>query len=606
MKEATIMVRSTDQRQALLSRRQLLMGAAATAGAALLAACGGGSTATNTPAAKPTTAAASAAASPAAPATGGTLPPAPTPRGGAPTSAAPATAATSGSPVAAASPATTGATTTGAPAALPGKKGGKLVWALDSDPVNLIPYGGVSTTNMWGKEFIYDSLLAWDKDLKVIPALAESYDQPDATSYVFHLRKGVKFHDGKELDAEDVKYSFDMMKAPPAPGIKWQWFAYNGIEVVDKYTAKLTLPMPDPTVPGILAWSRYTPIVTKGAFEKLNVNSQAVGTGPYKLVEFVPNDHVTLTRNPDFWRPGLPYLDDIILKVLPDEQSRLAALRSGAIDGGTFSPDTAQIAKNDKSLTQLTGLVSSPKVIQFTLKPEKKPWNDVRVRQAINMSVDRQTIIDNVFGGNAELSGPVPPGYGDWFVPASDLMSKYYKVDVAGAKKLMADAGFAQGFPVTLQSISAPRYYTQIAEIVREQLKPIGIDVTVQPLEIGTFAKNNGDGTYDWQSTGRGMRGDISGFVNDFNKGTGNYKVWFEGGYDNPELDQLSTTGLQTTDQAKRVPIYRRIQEIILTEVPNLYTVQDKKIQIVRNRVKNMYVSFTDFNTGLREAWVEG
>jgi len=375
---------------------------------------------------------------------------------------------------------------------------------------------------------------------------------------------------------------------------------------VDKYTAKLTLPMPDPTVPGILAWSRYTPIVAKGAFEKLNVNSQAVGTGPYKLVEFVPNDHVTLTRNPDFWRPGLPYLDDITLKVLPDEQSRLAALRSGAIDGGTFTSDVAQTAKNDKSLTLLSGLVSSPKVIQFTIKPEKKPWNDVRVRQAINMAVDRQPIIDNVFGGNAEFSGPVPPGYGNWFIPTSDLMGKYYKVDMAGAKKLMADAGFAQGFPVTLQAISAPRYYTQIAEIIREQLKPIGIDVTVQPLEIGTFAKNNGDGTYDWQSTGRGMRGDISGFVNDFNKGTGNYKVWFEGGYDNPELDQLYTTGLQTTDQAKRVPIYRRIQEIILTEAPNLYTVQDKKIQIVRSRVKNMYVSFTDFNTGLREAWVEG
>ncbi len=584
------MARSTDQRQTLLSRRRLLMGAAATAGAALLAACGGGSTATNTPAPKPTTAAApAAAASPAAP-----------------TTAAPATAATSGSPVAAASPATTGAATTGAPATLPGKKGGKLVWALESDPVNLIPYGGVSTSNMWGKEFIYDSLLAWDKDLKIIPALAESYDQPDATSYVFHLRKGVKFHDGKELDAEDVKYSFDMMKAPPAPGVKWQWFAYNGVEVVDKYTAKLTLPTPDPTVPGILAWSRYTPIVARGAFEKLNVNSQAVGTGPYKLVEFVPNDRVVLTRNPDFWRPGLPYLDDITLKVLPDEQSRLAALRSGAIDGATFTNDVAQTAKNDKSLTLLSGLVSSPKVIQFTIKPDKKPWNDVRVRQAINMSVDRQTIIDNVFGGNAELSGPVPPGYGDWFIPASDLKSKYYKMDVTGAKKLMADAGFAQGFPVTLQAISAPRYYTQIAEIVREQLKPIGIDVTVQPLEIGTFAKNNGDGTYDWQSTGRGMRGDISGFVNDFNKGTGNYKAWFEGGYDNPELDQLFTTGLQTTDQAKRVPIYRRIQEIILTEVPNLYTVQDKKIQIIRSRVKNMYVSFTDFNTGLREAWVEG
>lgn len=222
------------------------------------------------------------------------------------------------------------------------------------------------------------------------------------------------------------------------------------------------------------------------------------------------------------------------------------------------------------------------------------------------MSVDRQTIIDNVFGGNAELSGPVPPGYGDWFISATDLKSKYFKQDVAGAKKLMADAGFAQGFPVTLQAISAPRYYTQIAEIVREQLKPIGIDVTVQPLEIGTFAKNNGDGAFEWQSTGRGMRGDVSGFVNNFFKGTVNNKVWFEGGWDSPELDQLYTTGLATTDQAKRVPMYRHIQEIVLTEVPHLYTVQDKKIQFVRNRVKNMYVSFTDFNSGLREAWVEG
>ena len=208
------MVRSTDQQQTLHSRRRLLMGAAATAGAALLAACGG-STATNTPATKPTT-----VASPAAAANSSTgASPVPT------TAAAPAaTTASSGSPVAAASPATTGAATTGAAttsasasSSLPGKKGGKLVWALESDPVNLIPYGGVSTSNMWGKEFIYDSLLAWDKDLNVIPALAESYDQPDATSYVFHLRKGVKFHDGKELDAEDVKYSFDMMKAPRRP-----------------------------------------------------------------------------------------------------------------------------------------------------------------------------------------------------------------------------------------------------------------------------------------------------------------------------------------------------------------------------------------------------
>jgi len=452
----------------------------------------------------------------------------------------------------------------------------------------------------------YDSLLAWDKDLKVIPALAESYEAPDDKTYIFKLRKGVKFHDGKVLDADDVVYSFTVFKDPPPPAVKQTQFTFDRIEAMDASTVKMTLANPDPTIPGIMAWTRYTPIVAKGAFEKLNVSSQAIGTGPYKLVEFVPNDRVVLTRNPDFWRPGLPYLDDITLKVLPDEQSRLAALRSGTIDGGTFSSDTVQAVKNDKSLNVLSGLISAPRVIQFTIRAEKKPWNDVRVRQAVNMAVNRQDIIDKVYNGDAALTGPIPPGYGDWFISDADLKSKYYKQDVAGAKKLMADAGFAQGFPVTLQAISAPREYTQIAEIIREQVKAIGIDVTVQPLEIGTFAKNNGDGTYDWQSTGRGMRGDPSGFVNDFNKGTANYPKWFDGGYDNPEIDKLYNDALLTPDQTKRKAMYTRIQEIILTEVPNMYTVQNKKFQVVRTRVKNMYVSFTDFNTGLREAWVEG
>ena len=598
------MVCSTDPGKVPFSRRRMLIGAAASAGAALLAACGGGS-ATSTPAAKPTTAASAAAAPTTAP-SAATVAAGTSGSAAAPTKAAATSGSVAAPTTAAAASSTTGGGTAVAPATLPGKRGGKVVWALESDPVNLIPFGAVSTSNMWGKEFIYDSLLAWDKDLKVIPALAESYDTPDDKTYVFHLRKGVKFHDGKELDAEDVKYSFDKMKEPPPPGVKWQWFAYNGIEVVDKYTAKLTLPKADPTVPGILAWSRYTPIIEQGTYEKSNVNSQATGTGPYKLVEFVPNDRVVLTRNPDFWRQGLPYIDELTLKVLTDEQSRLAALRSGTIDGGTFTPDTVQTAKNDKSLTVLSGLVSAPHVIQFEITATKKPWNDVRVRQAINMAVNRQDIIDKVYSGDAELTGPIPPGYGDWFITKDDLVSKYYKQDVAGAKKLMADAGVGSGFPVQLQAISAPREYTQIAEIIREQVKAIGIDVTVQPLEIGTFAKNNGNGEYEWQSTGRGMRGDPSGFVNDFHPGTGLYDKWFAGGYSNDELNKLYDDALVTTDQAKRKPMYQRIQQIILTEVPHLFTVQPKKFQITRTRLKNMYVSFTDFNTGLREAWVEG
>jgi peptide/nickel transport system substrate-binding protein len=157
---------------------------------------------------------------------------------------------------------------------------------------------------------------------------------------------------------------------------------------------------------------------------------------------------------------------------------------------------------------------------------------------------------------------------------------------------------------VTLQAISAPRDYTQIAEIVREQVAQLNIKVEVQPLEIGTFAKNIGDGSYEWASTGRGMRGDPSGFVLDFRSGTANNVKWFGDGWKNDELDQAYDAALATADVAQRHELYRRIQQIIAQEAAHIYTVQPRKFQVVRKRVSGMYVAYTDFNTGLRQACV--
>src|SRR5690606_10573516 len=144
---------------------------------------------------------------------------------------------------------------------------------------------------------------------------------------------------------------------------------------------------------------------------------------------------------------------------------------------------------------------------------------DVRVRRAISLAIDRQEIINNVYGGNAELTGAVPPGYGDYPLP-NETLADAYTPNLEEAQALMAEAGYEGGFDVTLQAIAAPRDYTQIAEIVREHLRPLNINVTVEPLEIGTFATNIGEGNFEWASTGRGMRGDPSGFVVDFKNGT--------------------------------------------------------------------------------------
>ncbi|HEY8447229.1 MAG TPA: ABC transporter substrate-binding protein [Thermomicrobiales bacterium] len=482
---------------------------------------------------------------------------------------------------------------------------GSVTWALPSDPANLIPFGGVSTSNMWGKEFMYDSLLAWDRDLNIVPALAESWEAaPDATSYTFKLRQGVTFHNGKTLTAADVKYSFETALNPPEPGIKVAFLEnVASIEVVDDLTVTINMSKPDPTLPGVIAWQRYTPIVPEGSGDEINWLSEGIGTGPFRLVEYISNDRVVYTAFEEYWDPAsAPCIQELTLKILNDEQATVAALRAGEIDGGTFSADVARTLENNDEIEVLRGLFAAPRVIHFNTVNDV-PWRDVRVRQAINKVVDRQEIIDKVYGGEAELTGAIPPGYGDWPLSADEL-AQLYATDVEAAQALMAEAGYADGFSVTLQAIAAPREYTQIAEVVREQLKQINIDVTVEPLEIGTFAKNIGEGSFEWASTGRGMRGDPSGFVVDFRSGTTLHVAWFGDGWKNDEIDAAYDEALATTDVARRHELYRRIQQIIAEDAVNLYTVQPYKFQAVRRRLSGMYVAYTDFNPGLRTACV--
>jgi peptide/nickel transport system substrate-binding protein len=482
---------------------------------------------------------------------------------------------------------------------------GSITWSIEQDPVYLSPFGGVPTANMWGKQFIYDSLLEWDKNLNVQPALAESWTTPDDRTWIFNLRRGVKFHNGKELDSEDVKYSFDMQADPPAPGsTKTYYPKIASIELPDRYTVKFNMSGTDPTMLGYLGWARYSPIVPKGLYDMVNTSTQGIGTGPFKLVEYVQNDHVSYVRNDDFWKPGVPYLDSLTLKVMPDEQSRIAALRSGAIDGCTVSPDGARILRNDSSLTVLSGLFAAHRETQLTTTGAFKPWHLKEVRQAISYAINRQDIIDKIYGGDAAFSAEIPPGYGDWPISEAELKGKYLVHDLATARQLMSAAGYSGGFSVELQSISTQEH-TPIAEVLQEQLSAINIDVKVVPLEIGTFAKNNADGTFEWHQTARGMRGDVSNYIQEFHPSAAIFKNWFGDGLKIPELTALIDQGLNTIDPAARKPLYRRMQEILIEEAPHMTLAQPYKYQVVRNRVRDMYVAYTDFNDGLREAWVD-
>lgn len=482
--------------------------------------------------------------------------------------------------------------------------GGRITWALEQDPVHVAPFGAILTSNHWGKQAAYDSLVEWDKNLNLKPALAESWKiSADQKSITFNLRKGVKFHNGKELDAGDVKYSVELMLNPPLPGsisTVGQVPAFLGVDVVSKYVARLNLKARDARVFGFLAWGRYSPIVPAGLYDQINVSRDAIGTGPYRMVGFTPNDRVEYVANKSFWKKGLPYMDGMTLKTLPDEQARIAALRAGAIDGATVSSDSAASLRNDGNLVLLKGGTAAFRELQMTLKPgETKPYDDVRVRQAVNFAINRQAIINTVYGGNGAYSGHVPPGYGLWPLTQAELKAKYLKYDLPKAKALMSAAGMSKGFSVKLSTFSTPLDFSQVAAVIKSQLQAINIDVEIVAQEPGTFAAKNGVGDFEWDLTARGMRGDVDGYMAEFNPSAAIYRIWYPE-WKNQKVWRDVGNGRITLDPAKRLPLYKDAQQRLLNDLPQIPLVQVQKFQVVRKRVQGMYVAFDDFNTGLR------
>jgi peptide/nickel transport system substrate-binding protein len=251
----------------------------------------------------------------------------------------------------------------------------------------------------------------------------------------------------------------------------------------------------------------------------------------------------------------------------------------------------------------IKGNVAAHREIQFTIKKgEKKPWHDVKVRQAINHAINRQDVIDRVFGGNADWSSVVAPGYGEYPISQDDLKNNWQAYDVDKARTLMQEAGFADGFKVELQVFTATADTQQIAQIIQQQLKDIKVELKLRPLEVAVFAKNNGSGKFDMQLTTRGMRGDVSGYTSDFDPDSPIYKIWFEGYDADPQIGELIHKGFTTLDQAARLPIYKQVQELVLPACLHVPICNPYKFQAMSKKVEGMYVGYTDFNPGLVEA----
>ena len=263
---------------------------------------------------------------------------------------------------------------------------------------------------------MYEGLLIRDEKGELKPHLAETWKAVSPTVHEFKIRRGVTFHNGREMDAGDVKYSFERVTEPKTGSpFRAIWSVIDKVETPDKWTARFTLKYPSAPFLNYLAGPYGHQIVAKEAVEQhTDLNQVAVGTGPFKLVEYVPDSHLKFERHAGYWKKGMPYLDGLNVRIVKDESARLAAARAGAADMTYVTAVNAPAVKADRNLTLVEGdnVFYGMTLAQFIPNTSKAPFSDLRVRQAMSLAIDRKEMVDTVVFGSGVVSGPDPARHG--------------------------------------------------------------------------------------------------------------------------------------------------------------------------------------------------
>jgi peptide/nickel transport system substrate-binding protein len=501
-----------------------------------------------TPAAKPTQAAAAAPTQ--APAAQPTQ---------APTSAAakPAAAATT-------APA---AQPTQAPAAAAPARGGELIVGKDQEAPGIDPAKNPATAAIRVFDLLYSRLTRLDDQMRAVPDLAEKWDvSADAKTYTFNLRKGVKFHNGRDLTSADVKYTYERILNPDTASIARSFFdVIQSIETPDPNTVRFVLK--EPFAPFLVNTANaWTGIVAKEIVEANNgdLNKVEAGSGPFKLQEWLPDTRTVLMRDPNYYIQGQPVVDKITFLIMKEESARIAALRTGNIHFTTLTAAGADTVKGDSNLT----VVSAPTLSYgyLGMNVGRKPFDDTKVRQAVNYVVDRTEIIGTVYRGHARLTGVVPTAMTEFAVDPSKLDS--YKANVDKAKALMNEAGMSSGFKTTVMAMSSIPSQVESAQVIQSQLKRINIDAEIQPLEVGVYVDNWRKKAMDMMVGGNGAGTNPDRAVCFFFCTNGSANVW---NFTDPRVDELAAQARTQADVAKAKPLYDEAQMRIIDLAPNLF-----------------------------------
>jgi peptide/nickel transport system substrate-binding protein len=392
--------------------------------------------------------------------------------------------------------------------------------------------------------------------------LAESWEiSSDARSVKFNLRRGVQFHSGREMTSDDVKYSLERAANPKVAAAQYTGMAswFSGVETPDKYTAIFRSDQPRPTIFDLL---EFLNICDREALEGTDANTTANGTGPFKLVEWVPGDHVTLAKNPNYWQTGKPYLDSIQIPILRDQQAMVTQLEAGTVDIARLPTltDFNRLKADPAYQAMANPLTGAHYLAGFNLT--MPPFDNKLLRQALCYAVDKQRFVDTILGGiGAPESLPWLPS-SPAYEPAKQ---NFYSFDLDKARSLLAQSGVTNlAFDYLANPVNAET--TGFGQIYQSDLAKLGVTMNIKNLDAGTWID---------QVNGRKFNGVYFAAGTYFNLSPST--AFTNGKAFNPDLNnsgfksdtyvQLITIGATETDPAKLKAAYSQLNDLLLDEV---------------------------------------
>ncbi|GGE07188.1 ABC transporter substrate-binding protein [Marinithermofilum abyssi] len=466
--------------------------------------------------------------------------------------------------------------------------GKTLIFGRGADSPKLDPAIVTDGESFRVTENIMETLVDYDKTTtNVKPGLAESWEKSkDGKTWTFHLRKGVKFHDGTQFNADAVVWNFERWMNRKDLPKKGDDFIYYGsmfggfkgdkghvidsVKALDEYTVQFRLKKPQGPFLANLGMSPFA-IASPKAVEKdpAEFARHPVGTGPFKFESWKKGDSISVVKNENYWQKGLPKLDKIIFKSIPDNSARLTALQSGDIDlMDGLNPDDAKTVEQNDQLQLFKRPPMNVGYLAFNM--EKKPFDNKKVRLAINHAVNKEGLIKSFYADLAEpAKNPMPPsiwGYND--------KVKEYDYDLTKAKQLLKEAGYEKGFKVEFWAMPEPRPYMpdgkKIAEYIQADLKKIGIDAKIVSPEWQTYLEKTQKGEHEMALLGwTGDNGDPDNFLyvllDKDNTRIPAQNVAF---YKSDKLHDVLIKAQQETDKKKRTELYEKAQEIIHEDAP--------------------------------------